>query len=346
MKIREEILDKGKESKEEGKNNLREWVTEEIEQNKNLLGLIYEDVYECKQRCNEKLENMKGNVENKCDLVMDMVKRDVKSRLENIQDMIELTRGRDKFDEKVVRRENINKEEDIATGIKKVRDMTMYQDLIAPKFGNGLGENPKQFINELEEFFDLKGIPEEGKRVWFKKCVDDRVILWYEAIGKNTRTFEELKSKFLESFWSKEIQLEVVRKYYNPMSAQNFKGSKENYVLTISRENKYLDEPIPEKNLVGILSRHFDTNIAKQISISGIETIEEFANILNKWENIEKEDMSWQENMGRNDNRNSRGYMIIDGNGQQEERNEVMVIWMEGIIIEKEEVEMVKKDGK
>lgn len=76
----------------------------------------------------------------------------------------------------------------------------------------------------------------------------------------------------------------------------------------ISKENKYLDEPILEKNLVSMLSRHFGSNIAKQISISRVDTIEELVQMLNEWESIERENINWQENMGRNNNRNNREY--------------------------------------
>lgn len=90
-----------------------------------------------------------------------------------------------------------------------------------------------------------------------------------------------------------------MRKYYTPTGYNNYAGTMEQYLLTASKENKYLDIPLTEKNLVGAMSKHFGADIAKQVSMTGIDTVEEFAKILNMWENIDRESASWNNSSDR-----------------------------------------------
>lgn len=115
------------------------------------------------------------------------------------------------------------------------------------------------------------------------------MLLWYEAIGKNAEDFAELKRKFLCRYWNRDKQSEVIRSFYSNNHYRNSGMSMEQYLLSASGENKQLDSPLTEKSLVGAICRQFSVEIAKHVMMTGIDTVEEFAEILSSWEELERE---------------------------------------------------------
>lgn len=107
--------------------------------------------------------------------------------------------------------------------------------------------------------------------------------------GRNSKDFKELKDNFLSRYWSRNIQAEILRRFYSVSEYDRDKMSKEQYVLWACEDNKYLDFPLSERDIVGALSRHFGIEIAKHVLVKGVETIEEFIVILNAWEYLEKD---------------------------------------------------------
>lgn len=114
-------------------------------------------------------------------------------------------------------------------------DQNISREMPSSSFDDKDNENPKRFIEEFEEFVELKGVPDEWRSIWFKKCLGEKTLLWFEAIGKDTRSFEMLKRRFLDRFWSAEKLAGVIRKLYAPGGYTN-KGA----VLTISLQRKQL----------------------------------------------------------------------------------------------------------
>lgn len=189
-------------------------------------------------------------------------------------------------------REEDGVKEDVKNKNRIMMDASLMKEIMPPKFEDRNGENPKKFIEEIEEFMNLKGVPDEWKNMWFKKCIGDKVLLWYEVIGRNAKDFQELKITFLARYWNKDKQAEVVRRFYSPNMYKDSKLSKEQYLLVASEENKYLDCPLSDKILVGAISWHFGLEIAKHVMMTGVETVEGFAGILNAWEEMEKDSES------------------------------------------------------
>lgn len=56
-----------------------------------------------------------------------------------------------------------------------------------------------RFMKELVEFLEIKEVPEEWRILYFRKCIGAKSLLWYEAVGKNSKSFEELKKNFWRS---------------------------------------------------------------------------------------------------------------------------------------------------
>lgn len=170
-----------------------------------------------------------------------------------------------------------------------VADQSTLKELQPPIFNDRENENPHKFIEELEEFIEVKGISEKWGKFWFKRGIGENVLAWYEAIGNRAKDFEELKRNFLNRFWSQGRQAEVVRKFYTPGKYQRAAGTKEQHLLRAFNENRYLDHPLSEKNLVMAISWHFGPELAKQVIVANVSEVDEFASILRAWDELEED---------------------------------------------------------
>lgn len=278
-----------------------------VEKNRKLITLLYEEVDECKNKWINKFSEIyndtEGRINQLCEEMEIRVDQGLKKLEENSLEGRLRKINKEGGQEKPVDSVEHGGEENVGELIKRRHGMgidpSLVKEIMPPKFEDNNRENPKKFIEEIEEFMDVKGVPEEWRNMWFRKCVGEKVLLWYEAIGRDTKDFQELKKKFLERYWNKYKQAEVVRRFYSPNKYKDDKMSKEQYLLAASEENKYLDCPLSERSLVGAISQHFGMEIAKHVMVMGVATVEEFAGILNAWEEMEKDNESWEKEVQR-----------------------------------------------
>lgn len=170
-----------------------------------------------------------------------------------------------------------------------VADQSTLKELPLPVFNDRENENPRKFIEELEEFIAMKGISEKWSKFWFRRGIGENALTWYEAIGSRAKDFEELKGIFLNRFWSQSRQAEVERKFYTPGKYRIENGTKEQHLLRAFNENRYLDHPLTERSLVMAISRHFNHELAKQVLVANVCEVEEFAGILRAWDELEED---------------------------------------------------------
>lgn len=117
------------------------------------------------ERINQVSEILNGRVEWEIKKKEEKLEEEKIRRIEGV--------GKKKNIINVEEREERNVNEVIEGRSKRVRDTSIFQELQPPKFGDEEGENPKKFIEEIEEFLEIKEIPEEWKITWFRKidCV-------------------------------------------------------------------------------------------------------------------------------------------------------------------------------
>lgn len=175
---------------------------------------------------------------------------------------------------------------------QRVGEHNMFKEIPLPNFDNRSEENPKRFLEEFEEFIKLREVHSNWRIYWFKKCLGEATRLWFDAVGRDIMNFEELKRRFLERYWGAERQSEIIRKFYTPGTYNNKDRTREQYLLAACRKNRYLYIPLSERSLVGAISRQLGAEIAKHTAASNIVTIEDFARMLNVWEEVDKEQVS------------------------------------------------------
>lgn len=168
------------------------------------------------------------------------------------------------------------------------------KDIPLPKFEDRVEENPRRFLDEFAEFLSVRGVPKDWKIYWFKKCLGEAPRVCFHAVGRDAINFEEVERRFLDRYWGAERQSEIIRRFYTTGVYNCNEKTREQYLLAACRENRYLDQPLSERSLVGAISRQLGAEIAKYTAASNIVTVEAFARMLNVWEDVDKEQVEWR----------------------------------------------------
>lgn len=265
-----------------------------IKENRKIMETLFEDMEEHRRQWGNKLSELQDETGEKFNMLWENIDQAIKQELKGKKETSDV-RGILKFKEgrnqRNLREDNQGTEMNMDDKNKIIMlvDQSLMKELVPTSFKDEKGKNPKKFLGELEEFMNMKGIPEDWRILWFKKCIEGKVLLWYEVIGKKAENFEDLKVRFLNRYWNEDRQAEVIRMLYSPTEFENSNLSKEKYLLRASEENRYLDYPLPDKTLINTISRQFGADMVKHVMISRIETVEEFVQMLNSWEAIEED---------------------------------------------------------
>lgn len=115
-------------------------------------------------------------------------------------------------------------------------------DVKTPAFRGEEHTNPREFLEELENYFVIKNISENQKVLVAKSCLGDRAKMWMMARGGVITNYEGFREQFLDEFYSTPIQIKF-KSRWNSRHYRIQDGSLQTYFLTQIKEAKYF---IPE----------------------------------------------------------------------------------------------------
>ena len=79
-------------------------------------------------------------------------------------------------------------------------------DINLPHFGNRPQENPVQFLQKLENYFQIKAIPDSQKMFIAKSAVTGSVLGWYHLILHPDISYADFRLNFLAFYWDNKKQ--------------------------------------------------------------------------------------------------------------------------------------------
>lgn len=154
----------------------------EIGKNSKVMELLFEEIDEGKSHWNNKLvcSKMEGRFSKFQDEVNKKIDYELRKREENVK-RGEIRRnseedGRGKLLNQIVGkdRERIREYNSNMRGMEI--DSSWVREIMVPKFEDNGMENPRKFIEEIEDLMEVKGVPNEWRHVWFRKCVGDKAL--------------------------------------------------------------------------------------------------------------------------------------------------------------------------
>jgi chaperonin cofactor prefoldin len=187
----------------------------------------------------DRLENKSEDLNSQIEKVKEMQKQ-IKSdtpRAENFHADGDKTRNNRELDE--IRKEKeirtfsvsqIHQEENSTTGLSNI-------DVNLPQFGEGKDSNPMLHLKQLEQYFDLKRVPQSHRLVIAcKSVVGGLSRQWLEVIADKFRNYEEFRQAFVNTRWPPSQQsLEKCKLYqdeYDPSTGITFSAHFIKYAKT------------------------------------------------------------------------------------------------------------------
>lgn len=151
------------------------------------------------------------------------------------------------------------------------------------KFSGLPEEHPYSFLKALDSFMALSRLPEQYKTHLLYQILQKNARTWLETLEPFPQTIQEFKIKFLNRYWSEEIQLNhkmtVMNTYYKPTL-----GSMRDYAAGKIAALKLCSPPMEDKEIICLLTRHFPYSIQNLIRSIAPRDIEAFQSLLGNYD--------------------------------------------------------------
>ena len=205
-------------------------------------------------------------------------------------------------------------------------------ELALPKFSSR-GQSAVNFLKDLDEYFKLKSVHENLKlAVVSKSLTEEFANNWFMATKEHMSSYEEFKIKFLDQFWSKELQSYTRAQIYRCRYDKSTDGSMASHLLKYAVLGTSLQPPMSEREVIEAVTSSYPPWVQKLLVTSHIETIQDALNVLNRLEAIDGHQNTSQQrpsqntgqtrnNYHREDHRDGRTHAVRQAYIDQERRN-------------------------
>ncbi|CAA9998757.1 unnamed protein product, partial [Nesidiocoris tenuis] len=147
---------------------------------------------------------------------------------------------------------------------------SMFNQLPIPTFPQS--EHPLMFLRKLEDYFGaFPHFSIQDKLLIIDQALKEDAALWFRPRRQSYTTYEEFKRDFEDEFWGTGVQADLIGSLYN---GRYRTGSMETYARRWQGDLSFLTYPIPEPVVVGILIRHFDQRIQKDLMLFEVNSFQ------------------------------------------------------------------------
>jgi hypothetical protein len=192
-----------------------------------------------------------------------------------------------------------------------------------PLFDDSKDANPMFHLKQLEQYFELKGIPQSHRLVIAcKSVVGEMSRQWLEAISDNFLDYEEFRQAFIKTWWSPSQQSLEKCKLYQDKYDPNAGMSLSAHFIKYAKTAAYLEPKPSETEVIEAIRYHFPMRIQRNLVSTQLNTIGEAVEFLKRLEMLENQ-VPYQANVqGRNNVQptSSRGGQITRTNNRQVNR--------------------------
>lgn len=264
----------------------KEDLSAEMEKARQCFGMVFEEMDKNRREWEDKMTEIQNASKDQMKGIYDHVEEKISMAMKG-----DRKKAEKEVETEMEKQVMVHEEDGMNVTVKNVGTPVNNEvkDMPLPKFGAREEENPRRFLEEFSEFVKARGIGNAWRTYWFQKCLGEEPKLWFEAVGKEAANFEQMEEQFVNRYWGPERQSEVIRKFYSPWRPNNKFKNREQYLLTAYRENKYLDQPLSERSLVGAISRQMGAEVSKHVASSEIVTVRAFAKMLSVWEEVDND---------------------------------------------------------
>jgi hypothetical protein len=162
------------------------------------------------------------------------------------------------------------------------------KDIGLPKFMSPDKQNIIHFLNDLEAYFQLRGIPESLKVALAKSAViDSYTSQWINTVYKDLRDYHQFKEAITEFLWGPQAQARWRCALYQGRYNGGAEESMAAHFLRYSAVASSLTPRLTEMEIVEIISCHYPAHVQRTLLSAGVKTIRDVLSLLNRLESLE-----------------------------------------------------------
>lgn len=158
-------------------------------------------------------------------------------------------------------------------------------DINLPHFGNRPQENPVQFLQKLENYFQIKAIPDSQKMFIVKSAVTGSVLGWYHLILHPDISYADFRLKFLGFYWDNQKQSSVRSKLSFGKFDSRGKLDMSDYFIEMAQLANLLNPPMEPKDFIDLVIQHYPQEIRNALIVAKPEGFGEAVALLKQLQN-------------------------------------------------------------
>jgi hypothetical protein len=157
-----------------------------------------------------------------------------------------------------------------------------------PFFSDSRKINPMSHIKQLENYFELRGVPKQLQlAIALRSITDPAAQSWISAISQDFSDYDQFKAAFIKAFWNSITQGNVRRSIYQDKYNKQGGLSWSAHFLKYAVLASHLRPKMADSELISALFAHFPTFIQRSCATVRIDSIQDAVEFLQRLEAIE-----------------------------------------------------------
>lgn len=124
-------------------------------------------------------------------------------------------------------------------------------------YGNDRDMHPIDFLSKVNDYFKVKQITREEKMLVIGDCLRGSASNWLSTMKFQVRDYTDFRDAFIEEFWSREIQIQVLSKCHNINQIPNNVSYREHFAQWATRLQHLQVPQLSEEEILRNIANHY-----------------------------------------------------------------------------------------
>jgi hypothetical protein len=163
-------------------------------------------------------------------------------------------------------------------------------ELTLPQFHDSSRQIVLHFLCDLDEYYQIKNIPESLKLPLAMRAVSDPIAKsWFSTVYHELKGYEQFKSLFTKFLWNSPTQSRIRCSIYQDKFAGHSGESMTSHYLRYANLAETLQPTMSEEDLVGALASHYSVFIQRSLTSGNTKTTQDAITLLGKLDVLESQ---------------------------------------------------------
>lgn len=167
-----------------------------------------------------------------------------------------------------------------------------------PRYPGKRDTHPVTFIEDLTTYINKRSTVGNNVEIIIE-CLEGEAREWARIYKERWTGFDDFKKDFMSTYWGEAEQNELRRKIVHSTWDKTKHPTMLGHFISLAGQAKMLSYPMPEKQLIDDIIRHFPKHIQYSWAVNSSTTILDATEFLRKVDNIHKHETHERSNESR-----------------------------------------------